>query len=598
MLESIDLSGNDSFLAAENGFIWQSAAGAADWLSEFELKQGDGLAIEFSFTQLPDTADAGWAFSLAPLNGESSALRFNTDGLSARMDGQQESSVAFEPAPDWQPDVHYTAFLHLNTAGGLDLRLWAVDQPDPIHTASLPEAAAGPFNLAIESGSSQTLIVYRIWKLENTVSAKAQTQASQETFASMLADYTIRDTETVEQLNCADKLVGEDGTFTWEARANQHCDLFLQPGQALAFDFVLAQPARDWPGVVYLMLDANLENSNMPVKSLGVTLANAEVVAKLDHQEVASVPYQNSFEFQPGQSYSALILMGMDGEIDIQIWPSGQPDQRMTARLNGENVPSTWIPLENEDWQMGVWVSENQQITLSNLSRFSLAAAAKDSLKNDGETGAATSEENETDLESWPATGVIPNLGEFFVSDLSAYDSLSCNDMVFASNAIDLPAQSDQISSECQINLSNDGQSWITEFTFQGGDSSEDVPHLLDFALINRDDGRQRLLRYTPHFNDVSIKVDDQYLDAITLDGELDWVAGKSYTLVIISQYDKYFFVWPSDDPSNKAALVISGDLLREYFGEFQPDALWQLRIWQGAGVDVRLDNMYRFSAN
>jgi hypothetical protein len=289
--------------------------------------------------------------------------------------------------------------------------------------------------------------------------------------------------------------------------------------------------------------------------------------------------------------------MGADGEIDIQIWPSGQADQRMTAQLTSQNVPSTWIPQEDENWQMGVWVSENQQITLSNLSRFTLGAAAQDSMESSGETAGSALEEGAADPESWQVTGEIPNLGEFFISDLSAYDSLTCNDTVFASNTIDLPAQGDQISTECQIDLPNEGQGWITEFTFQGGNASEDVPHFVDFAFINRDGDRQHLLRFTPHSNDVSIKLDDQYLDSLPLEGDLDWVAGKSYTLVFISQYAKYFFVWPSDDPTNKATLVISGDRLRESFGDFQPDALWQLRIWQGDGVDVRLDNIYHFSA-
>ena len=594
VLESVDLGEIDAFLAGKDGFQWQGPAGELGTLEDVDLKQGDGLAIEFSFALLPDAADAGWAFELAPLTGGSSVLRFAVDGLSAQADGQPQSTAAFEQSPDWQPGAHYMAFLHLNANSGLDLRLWETDQPNQVYTAALMDVYTGPVNLAIESGTAQSLVVYRLWKLENTVSAKAQAQISYDTFAAALADYQIETATAVDEMVCDDQAVGTDGVFTWNAMTNAHCDLSLQMGQALAFNFVLANPADEWARIAIVKLDANLEVSDMPVKNLGLTLANDKAIIKQDYEELGSYAYMDGFELEAGITYSVLILMNEQNGFEIQIWPADNPDVHMSVVLDSSNVPPDWLPVENEEWVFGIWLPEEQQLTLSNLSRFTLGAAAQESTQTDG----GVSEEGSVGLESWQETGVIPNLGDFYIADLSAYDNLTCNDTVFASNAIDLPAQGDQITNECQIDLPNEGQGWITEFTFQGGNTSEDVPHFVDFAFINREGDHQHLLRYTPHFNDVNIKLDDQYLDAITLEGDLDWVAGKSYTLVFISQYDKYFFVWPSDDPSNKAKLVISDDRLRESFGDFQPDALWQLRIWQGSSVDLKLENMYHFSAN
>ena len=246
VLESVDLAGIDAFLMGKDGFQWQGTVEEAGVLEDVQLKQGDGLAIEFSFAQLSDASDAGWAFIFKQTVGGDIELRFTEDGLSTQLDGQLQNTAAFDPAPDWQAGVHYTAFLNLNAAGGLDLHLWETEQPDQVYTAALMDVYTGPVNLAIESGAAQSLIVSRLWKLENTVSTKAQAKVSYDTFAAVLAGYQIETANAVDELVCDDQTVGTDGVFTWNAMTNVHCDLSLQMGQALAFNFVLANPADEW----------------------------------------------------------------------------------------------------------------------------------------------------------------------------------------------------------------------------------------------------------------------------------------------------------------------------------------------------------------
>ena len=601
-INMVDLGGFASFRVEEAGFLLQGAADEPTWLPDIVLQPGDGLAVAFSFSD----GNNQWAFVLEPAAEDSTLLRFTPEGLGAQLGDQAQLMAEYSAPPNWQVETRYVAFLHFNDLGGLDLSVWPDDQPKQVTTASLTQVSDTSYTLGMEVAAGQDLTIYSIIDLSGGTQKAAQAVMDDVPESEMdsgtlsaeivaaLGDVPIVDTQAIRELQCNGQASGAEGVFTWGSGTNANCDLTLQMGQGLTFDFTLSQPVQEWANMAYLMLNANMKNSEMPTKKLGIPLANDHIEIKQDDETFDGVSFQDGFELQIGVTYSALILMNEQAEFDIRIWPAGQSDQAMTAKLGEANVPSTWRPVENEDWVFGMWVNENQQVRISRLYHFILDAGSATAESHSPDQPAAA---EPVDENSWAATGEIPNLSEFYISDLVPYDGLTCGETLFTSNSMDLPAWGDSLSSECQIDLTNEGQGWITEFTFQGGNTSEDVPHLVDFAFINREGDHQHLLRYTPHFNDVGIKLDDQYLDEVAMEGELNWVAGKSYTLVFISQYNKYFFVWPSDDPSNKAKLVISGDRLREYFGDFQSDALWQLRIWQGAGVDLKLENMYHFSA-
>ncbi|MDK2980155.1 MAG: hypothetical protein PWQ55_502 [Chloroflexota bacterium] len=602
VINMADLGGYASFQAKEDGFLLQGAADEPTWLPDIVLQPGDGLAVAFSFSD----AGSQWAFVLEPAAADSTLLRIAPEGLSAQLGDQAQLMDEYSAAPDWQAEKRYVAFLHLNNMGGLDLSVWPDGDLQQITTASLVQVSATTYTLGMQAAAGQDLTVYAIRKLsagtqkvEQAVVEGASKGDSDNgilpaEIVAALGDVPIVDMEAIQELQCNGQPFGTQGVFNWGSGSNMNCDLNLQMGQALAFDFQLAQSPQQWENNAYLMLNANMVDSDMPVKKLGVLLGDGNIEIKQDDETFDGVPYENAFSMQAGVNYSALVVMNDQAEFEIRIWPAGQPDQAMTALLGEANVPSTWRPVENENWAMGMWLAANQQVSVSHLYRITLGESQPAA---DAQAPAQPAEQEPLDEESWMATGEIPNLREFFIPELTAYDGLTCDEMQFTSNSMDLPGQDDPVVSECQIDLPNEGQGWITEFTFQGGTVSEDGPHLLDFAFINRDGDRQRLLRYTPHSNAVSIKVDDEYLDDLPFDGELEWVAGKRYTFVYISLYDKYFYVWPADDPADKITLFVPGDLLRESFGDMQPNALWQLRVWQGAGVDLKLENMYHFSA-
>ncbi len=589
VLQALDLSEMDVFMAGKDGYQWQGVEGGV--LEGVQLRQGDGLAIEFSFAQLPDTVDAAWAFDLT---GGSGVLRFSADGLSAEANEQ----AALDPALDWQPGAHYTAFLHLNANSGLDLRLWESDQPNQVYTAALTDVYSGPVNLAIESGTAQSLIVYRLWKLENTVSAKAQAQISYDTFAAAMTGYQIETANAVDEMVCDDQTVGTDGIFTWNAMTNVHCDLSLQMGQALAFNFVLANPADQWARVAIVMLDANLEVSDMPVKNLGLTLANDKAIVKQEYEELGSYAYMDGFELEAEVTYSALILMNEQNGFEIQIWPADNPDLHMSIVLDSSNVPPDWLPVENEKWIFGIWLPEEQQLRISNLYQFSLKDIAQEE-NSDLPIEEVTSNDSEeiAGEAEWVETGNIPNLGDFYVTNLQPYDQINCDDeLISTAEMIEFPMVAEDITHECQINITQN-TGIIYEFTYDGERAAQQGAHFLDFAISNGEGEGQKVIRFIPGKNDLILKSNDQFVDGYQMKGQINWEPGRRYTMIFIPSFNKYVYVWPSGNPQQTLQINIDSGEWESYFGPDDPQEPWQLRIWQGAGVDLKLENMYSFSA-
>ena len=101
--------------------------------------------------------------------------------------------------------------------------------------------------------------------------------------------------------------------------------------------------------VAIMMLDANLEVSDMPVKNLGLTLANDKAIVKQEYEELGSYAYADGFELEAGVAYSALILMNEQNGFEIQIWPADNPDMRMTVVLDSSNVPPDWLPVKTKN---------------------------------------------------------------------------------------------------------------------------------------------------------------------------------------------------------------------------------------------------------
>jgi hypothetical protein len=612
-INMVDLDGFVSFRVEETGFLLQSVADEPTWLPDIVLQPGDGLAVTFSFSN----ENSPWAFVLEPAAKDSTLLTFTPEGLSAQLGDQAQLMAEYSATPDWQVETRYLAFLHLNDMGGLDLSVWPDGQLQQVTTASLARVSDTSYTLGMEAAAGQDLTIYSIIDLSGGTQKAAQAvmddvpesetdsgTLSAEIVAA-LGDVPIVDTQAIRELQCNGQASGAEGVFTWGSGTNANCDLTLQMGQGLAFNFTLSQPVQEWVNMAYLMLNANMENSEMPTKKLGIPLANDHIEIKQDDETFDGVSFQDGFELQTGVTYSALILMNEQAEFDIRIWPAGQSDQAMTAKLGEADVPSTWRPVENENWVFGMWVNENQQVTLSHLSRITLggdqvSAAAVISPASDPENTSFDQDEEPVAEDSWMATGIIPNLNDFYVSDFTPYSAITCADTVFNENAFSITAETDQLSYECQLDLANAEQGVIMEFVYQGDENTPSDSVYFNTALVNEDDGVQRIIRYNLFNNELQIKKDGQYLDfeeGIQTQGSVDWTPGRRYTLLIVTSFDKLFFLWPSDDPSQQITGTISGQTLYQAFGEMDSQSLWQMRNWQDAGVNLQVEHIYRFSA-
>jgi len=140
-----------------------------------------------------------------------------------------------------------------------------------------------------------------------------------------------------------------------------------------------------------------------------------------------------------------------------------------------------------------------------------------------------------------------------------------------------------------------EGSGLIFEFEYNGENAGQLDTHRLDLAFALGEREQQKVIRYMPGSNELTMKMGDIYADDMPMQGAIDWEPGKRYTMVFISVYDKYIFIWPSNDPQQVLSAVINGGDWVSYFGEDDPAQNWQLRLWVGAGMNVKLFNAYNF---
>ena len=554
------------------------------------------------FTQSLDNANNVLYFVIQP-SGTMQAF-LSKDGLQVLQDGQPLASYAFNETSDWQAGTPYVMFLHRTAAGGLEVSVW--DPQDPSRIALLKAEddilSSGAAQVGFKLAGEQTLIIHDLWTLIYTPDAETAAQAAldaQAAVASILEGYQITETNVVDVLDCDGHVAGEAGAFSWDANANEHCDLNLQTGQALAFDFTLSESVDEWAHVAYVMLDANMDDIQMPTKSLGIPLANDKVVVKQDGEESPSVPYSNGFELSAGVPYSALVVMNAYSEFEISIWPEGDPDLRLSAVINGNNVPSTWLPVEGEQWRFGMWTAEDQQVSITNLVRYTLTeVGSADRVGSQAEEAVVVNDGPAADQADWAATGEIPNLGEFFIENIHPYGQLDCSDIALsADGGMDFPADTGDTTYECQIDL-QEGSGFIFEFTYSSVEPAPQDAHLYDFAFATGEDESQRLIRYMPSEYALSIKKGGETIGEFQDGNAVTFEPGKNYTLVFIPSSNKYIYIWPSENPDQCLSEDISISEWMDFFGEEADPGDWRLRTWVAAGVKLQMRNIYRFEAH
>lgn len=604
-VEAVELSdlSDDSLL--DEGAIWQTSGAESQILGDVALKRGGGLWVEFSFDQPLDNADNALNFVLGAAD-ESAQAYLSSDGLQLVKDGQPAGFSTFQEDLDWQPNVRYVMFLYPTDEGGLQARLWDVKDAGQVALLATDSGmfSDGDFKFDLKLGSAQSLTLYNLWKMVSTADQKEQAQTASVAFTAALADYQIQAAEPLTVLECEGRFAGQEGVFTWTENTNEHCNLSLRMGQALAFDFVLSKSAQSWSNMAYLMLDANLESMEMPVKNLGIPLANDRIVIKQDGQEFEGVGYSDGFELAAGQTYSALVLMNEEYEFQVQIWPADDPAARMTADVDLTNAPSTWLPVQGEEWVMGMWLADDQLVTISNMVRYSLEAGLQPGSQEQpaGENAESSQTENagnsgeSAQLPDWALGEAIPNLNEFFIENLAPYQQIDCDDLVFDTGTVEFSAAVENTTHNCRLDLP-EGSGFIFEFVYNGDNAGGEGDHLLDFAFVNGTDDNEKLIRYTPLINDVILKDKDRSFDG-SVEGQINWETGRRYTLVFISSAGKYVYLWPSDDPQQKVAVNVDSGEWDMNFGATDSSRKWNLRIWLAAGMELQMQNFYQFEAH
>jgi len=451
-IQKIDLSNAEDSVSAADGSVWQAADGVVQSVEDLSLNEREGVFVEFSFSEAISTNDPSLSFILQPASAAAApkvALTFNDIKL-ATADGE-ESSIAFPNVLEAQAGTRFALFVNRTQSGGFDVRLWATTQPDQVAFLSIAEPVLddAALQLGFDVSGTQTLTVYRIWKLAYTPDAQARKEAALEKLSSILGDTQVSEIRPVESLTCGGRVAGENGTFSWEGATNEHCDLGLYLGQALTFDFVLRDPVDDWPKMAIVMLDANMENIEMPTKSLGVALANDRVYIKQDGEDFGSFEYSQGFELEADRTYSAVIVMDEFSEFNISIRPADDPDRIMAVVIQNGAVQSTWLPESGEEWVFGMWLSGDQQVTISNMNILSLGNTASSTTVSTADDSSQVPAAEQ--VPEWFATGMIPNLNDFYIPEITPYTDIECDeDLHYQNSILDLPVKAEDFTHQCQ----------------------------------------------------------------------------------------------------------------------------------------------------
>ena len=612
-IEEVYLSAGADTIVSEDGVQWQAQDGEVQPVDGVTLNNGEGIFLTFSFSQSLDETDDALYFELEPLTGDETAQQafISSDGLMLLKEGLPAGNVAFQDGLDWQTGSSYAMFIMVTQAGGLEVRLWDEGQPEKLALLTSDQTffAGDAAQFGLKVSGAQTLTIHSMWRLlydgdAGTSVKTAQTDKGQDQVAEAkpaeLNGYPVISMASLDTMMCEDEPVGENGVFSWGANYNGHCDQRLKMGEALAFDFALANPAESWPKVAFIMLDANMEGTDMPLKGLGIPLANDKVVAKLDGKEIATIEYSDGFELEAGMTYSMLIIMTDDNYFKIEIWPKDNPEMRMNAFLTDDQINPDWLPVEEEQWAFGLWIAEQQQVTITNLVHYTLGDAALDTAAREEASSEASAANSQGDQPEpldpdWVAEGVIPNLNDFFIPEITPYSDIECGDeLVYQNRILNLPIENETNTYQCQTEVP-ERTGLIFEFDYSGENANQIDTHLWDIAFALGEGEQQKIIRYMPGDSKLTLKMGPDYAEDVPMQGAINWEPGKRYTVVFIPTDDKYIFIWPSDDPQQVLSAVVSGLDWKNSFGVDDPNQNWQLRLWVGSGIDMKIVNIFSF---
>ena len=131
---------------------------------------------------------------------------------------------------------------------------------------------------------------------------------------------------------------------------------------------------------------------------------------------------------------------------------------------------------------------------ISNLYRFSLKDIAQGENSDSPTEEAASNDSAEiAGTAEWVETGNIPNLGDFYITGLTPYDQINCDDEFKSTAAlIEFPIVAEDFTHECQIDITQN-IGIIYEFTYDGERAAQQDAHFLDFAISNGE-GEERKL--------------------------------------------------------------------------------------------------------
>ena len=382
-LAELDTEFNISSLAEINGPAqYCNAAGLCAFeaaeqavLAEdlFALSNGRGLFFNLSFSEPLTQGQSPLQFIFVD---SSTSLVLEQNGITVSLDNSLFVQYAFPAPVVWEIGKVYSLFFLMDADGYFSVNIWEKGKPETLIYAStlaegeLPGFPDNPskydYQLNLYVSQNQKVRISNIWALGSEDSSRliSTSETSEEqpgvdsTPESLvfnnLEEYDILSAEPVEQMTCDSISTSSAGSFRWEGMNDSNCDLFLENGKALVFDFRLENEMALEQGHVIWMLNA-LDEENI---SYGIGVAAAEETVKVlgSQIEMQNFDFDAGISWEIGKTYSAVLLLEPDGGKLFRIWETEDPQNRITAYTSSEEWQAAVPGSDDLVWNFGVWM--------------------------------------------------------------------------------------------------------------------------------------------------------------------------------------------------------------------------------------------------
>ena len=593
-----DAAGLCTFEAAEQGFLAENL---------YTLSNGQGLFFNLTFNEPLQQGQSLLQFIFLD---SATGLVLEQNGVTVSIDNLPFAQYPFPDPVVWEIGKVYSLFFLMDEDGFFSVNIWEEGEPESLfYTSTRAEGEVSGFpetpsefeyQLSLWVSQNQKINISNIWALGsgNSCMQTSPSETSEEQPAADLTpespvfnnleEYNILSAEPVEQLSCDSINASSAGTFRWEGMNDSNCELFLENGNALVFDFTLENEMALEQGHVIWMLNA-LDEENI---SYGIGVAGAEETVKVlgSQIEMQNFDFDTGISWEIGKKYSAVLLLEPDGGKLFRLWETEYPQNRITSHITAEDWQTAVPGSDNLIWNFGVWMMPGQAVRVENMHRLQVEPSSEDESE-----AAAAATQSELDTTS------LANLSGYQVRDVQNISNLVCeNDLEELEGSWQFSGGAEGLMGNCDLEIQN-GQAIMLDFSIREEFSSESGRATLGLMTNSgsiQEDSKPIQIEFCPTSNDFSIKQNYQLINGDQIQGNISWEPDEDYRLVLLAEEDGTLqaVIWPLDRNETLAYFRIETQDLQNITNDFDlQKTSWLFNYFVESGQGFTLKNMRKF---